>query len=49
MATATEHETKAPDYIGAAAGKYQWDDRTGSEADQTSKATLSTSTIGRRR
>ena len=25
--------TNAPEYIGAAAGKYQWDDRTGCDAD----------------
>ena len=33
-ATATENGTKAPKDIEAAAGKYQWDDRTGSDADQ---------------
>ena len=27
-------ETKAPEYIGAAAGKYQWDDRSGGDADK---------------
>ena len=26
--------TKAPEYIGAAAGKYQWDDRSGGDADK---------------
>ena len=26
-------ETKAPEYIGALAGKYQWDDRPGGDAD----------------
>ena len=33
-ATATEHETNASKYIGAAAGNTQWDDGTGSDADQ---------------
>ena len=35
--TATEQpqaETKAPKYIGAVAGKYQWDDRPGGNADR---------------
>ena len=27
-------ETKAPEYIGAVAGKYQWDDRPGGDADK---------------
>ena len=27
-------ETKAPEYIGAVAGKYQWDDRPGKDADK---------------
>ena len=27
-------ETKAPECIGAAAGKYQWDDRSGGNADK---------------
>ena len=27
-------ETKAPEYIGAAAGKYQCDDRSGGDADK---------------
>ena len=27
-------ETKAPEYIGAVAGKYQWDDRPGGDADR---------------
>jgi len=30
----TATETKSPEYIGAAAGKYQWDDRTGGDADK---------------
>ena len=27
-------ETKAPEYIGEVAGKYQWDDRPGGDADK---------------
>ena len=27
-------ETKAPEYIGAAAGKYHWDDRSSGDADK---------------
>ena len=27
-------ETKAPEYIGAVVGKYQWDDRSGGDADR---------------
>ena len=27
-------ETNAPEYIGAVAGKYQWDDRPGGDADK---------------
>ena len=27
-------ETKAPEYIGAMAGKYQWDDRLGGDGDK---------------
>ena len=27
-------ETKAPEYIGAAAGKYQWNGRSGGDADK---------------
>ena len=27
-------ETKAPECIGAVAGKYQWDDRSGGDADR---------------
>ena len=27
-------ETKAPEHIGAVAGKYQWDDRPGGDADK---------------
>ena len=30
-------ETKAPQYIGAVAGKYQWDDRPGGDADKDEK------------
>ena len=30
-------ETKAPEYIGAAAGKYQWDDRSGRDDDKDVK------------
>ena len=27
-------ETKAPEFIGAAAGMYQWEDRSGGDADK---------------
>ena len=43
-ATATENETKAPEYIGAAAGKYQWDDPTRSDSWSDGKKTESTYT-----
>ena len=39
-ATATEHVehvAKAPEHIGVAVGKHQWDDRTGSGADKDVK------------
>ena len=44
-ATATERETKAPEYIGTAACKYQWDDQKVMQIN-SSMARPSTSTVG---
>ena len=39
-------ETKAPEYIGAVAGKYQWDDRPGGDADKDVRGEASTKYSG---